>query len=239
MTMCPNCGVELDASAKRCPLCRAEIRAADEPAARAGDGYPDRAMDPEDFGLLSESDKAKVFVEIYTVCSLVACFVVSAVELLMDWRLSWSLYPVAAVAFLYLAVVVPLTFRARPWVILVVLGPAVFLFLFVLDVLSPGASWFAAIGAPIAFVVEAVSVACAWTIARLKRKGVNVIAYALIGVAAVCAGIETTINCNVGQSYLLSWSAVVIVTCLPIATLLFYLHYRITKQASLRKLFHL
>lgn len=243
MAECPNCGVTLADSAKHCPLCRAAIHAAPQ-AAHAGEGagtapYPERALDPEDFEAFSPADKRKIFLEVFSICTLIACLVVLAVDFLTGGGISWSLYPVSSLVLLYVLVCAPFLLYRRPWILLAVLAPACVAFIFVIDLLASGLSWFLPVGLPIALIVEASALSCVVLSAASKQKGVNIISLALIGVSAACVGIETVINLNFAPRFFLFWSSVVATVCLPIAGFLFYLHYRINKRASLKKLFRL
>lgn len=238
MLVCPNCGVELQDSSESCPLCRAALR----PSARGGGSestYPDAARDPEDFEGLPPVAKRKVFIEIFSVCSGIVCFVVLAIELLISRRIWWSAYPVISVCFAWVVVCIPILLRRLPWVVFAIIAPTALAFVFMIALLTSGLSWFFPVGLPVCLLVEGVSAGCVVLSAVSRRKGLNVIAIGLAGLAAVCVGIELVLNLAYARRFFVSWSAVVATAALPIAGLLFYLHYRITKRASLKKLFRL
>lgn len=239
MTICPNCGVELAESMKHCPLCRSAAVDADKLPDEQVAPYPEKAIDPERLDALTDAQRRKVFLEVFSVCSAIACATVLAVEALVDGRISWSLYPVASVAYLFFVIAVPVALGRRRWRATVALAIATPLFVLSLDLLDPSRSWFPSVGGPIALGVEATIIACAASIYRLKRKGVNAIAVVLIGAAAACACIELAVDIAATGAPAPGWSAVVAVACLPIAALLFYVHHRLAGRASLAKLFHL
>jgi hypothetical protein len=238
MLVCPNCGVELQDSSEFCPLCRTALHPI---ARRAGmeSTYPDTAQDLEPFEGLSPEAKRKIFIEIFSVCSGIACFVVLAIELLISKRIWWSIYPVISVCFVWVMVCIPLILREHPWLVFAIIAPTGLAFVFLIDLLASGLSWFFAIGLPIGLLVEGASVGCVTLSVVSRRKGLNIIAIGLAGLAAICVGIEIVLNLNFTGRFFVSWSAVVATAALPIAGLLFYLHYRITKRASLKKLFRL
>jgi Family of unknown function (DUF6320) len=243
MLLCPHCGVELADSSRSCPLCRAALHpAALHQAARSGEApstYPDKAQDPEDFEALSAGEKLKIFIEIYSVCSAIACFVVLAVEILLSKRIWWSAYPVVSVCFAWVLVCVPILLRRHPWIVFAILAPTAALFVLAIDFLTSGVSWFLPVGLPIVLLIEAAALLCIVLSVASKRKGLNIIAIGLLGVAIIGVGIETVLGLNYAQRIMVTWSAVVATVALPIAGLLFYLHYRITNRASLKKLFRL
>jgi len=246
MAVCPNCQVELAEGSRSCPLCKAPVR---EDAGRSGadSPYPERAIDPEGFeglGALSKAQKRKIFIEVYTVCSLIVAFVVAAVDLFADeggfLSFSWSLIPVATLALAWLSVCIPLLLARRPGLILAALAPALLGYVFLIDVLDGGGiGWFPTLGAPIAGLAVAAVVVSAVLGTVTRRKGLNVIAIALVAGAALGSGVELLLGLHFTGKPAFSWSAVVDIAVVPVAGFLFYLHYRITRRASLRKLFHL
>jgi hypothetical protein len=239
MAICPRCGVELGDEAETCPLCRTPL-----PEGQAGSGgasYPEKALDPEDFDGFSPMEKRKVFLEVFSVCSLIAASVVSAVDLISGrpLDLSWSLFPVITIALVWLAVCVPIILLRRPWLIASALAPALLLYAFSIDVLDGGGlSWFPTIGGPIIAVAEGLVIGTTVLSVHTKRKGLNIIAMALAAGAVFVTSIEIILNLNLSGRVSVTWSAVVDTAVVPVAGFLFYLHYRITKRASLRKLFH-
>ncbi|PKL08403.1 MAG: hypothetical protein CVV51_09100 [Spirochaetae bacterium HGW-Spirochaetae-7] len=237
MTICRNCGVGLEDSAKHCPLCRASVSLEPEAEAIRKTAYPEHVLDPEDFLRLSPEQRRRIFIEIYTVCTAMACVVVAAIELVLDKRIAWSLYPIASLCYLYLLVCAPVMLGRRRSALYAVLAPATLLFILALDVLDGPRAWFMPLGAPIVLLLEGVALASIELIARAKRKGVNAIAIALLGVATLCVGLELIIDARAAAAISLGWSVVVAITCVPIAGLLFWLHYRITGQASIAKIF--
>lgn len=241
MPICPNCGVELAESARYCPLCRSAVEPDDalQTGGPARGSYPEKTIDPEQFDRLTDAQKRKVFLELFTVCVALVCITLLAVELLVDRKIQWSLYPIASVLYLYILVAVPVAAEKRYGLTAALIAIATPVFVLVLDLLDPTRSWFLKTGGPIVLIVETTILASAVFIARLRHKGVNAIAIALAAATAGCVGIEAATDLAAGGTVALAWSVVVAVTCLPVAGLLFYLHHRIIRRASLKKLFHL
>jgi hypothetical protein len=238
MALCPNCKVEVGNSVRHCPLCRSAIQPGDEEQTLHQD-YPERVLDPDDHYKLTPGEKRTLFLELYSACSLIAACVVLAVNILIDHRLSWSLYPLASFAFLWLLVGIPLVLARRPWLVIACLGPSSLLFLWALDAIGGAMDWFWAIGLPLALVIEGIALTC-WILASgARRKGINVIAIVLTGAVFACVGLELILNLSLERRFFISWSAIVLISGLPLAGFLFYMHYRIVNRASLRKLFHL
>lgn len=238
MAFCPNCKVEVGSSVRHCPLCRAAVLPDDQPAS-APQVYPEHVLDPEDLEKLTPAEKLRIFLELFTACSLIAVVVVVAINMLLDQRLSWSLYPLASIAYLWLLVGIPAILSGHPWLVFAVLGPSSLLFLFLIDAFDGRLDWFLPLGLAIALMLEGAVVACSVLAGVAKRKGINVIAIILSGAVLVSVGIDVALSLNSGGGLSLSWSAIVLIVGLPLSGFLFFMHYRIVNRASLRKLFHL
>ena len=238
MALCPNCKVEVGDSARHCPLCHALVQPGDSPPTPFHI-YPERIIDPEDQDKLTPRERRTIFLELYTVCSLIAAIVVMAIDLLFDRRLSWSLFPIASFSYLWLLVCIPVILIGHPWRIFAVLGPSSLLFLFLLDTFDGRLEWFLQLGLPLGLLIEGAVVACGTLVNAAKRKGTNVIAIILTGAVLVCVGVDIVLNLALYHVLSVSWSAIVVIAGIPLAGFLFFMHYRIVNRASLRKLFHL
>ncbi|MBN2875326.1 MAG: zinc ribbon domain-containing protein [Spirochaetales bacterium] len=240
MAICVHCGVELGNDEKRCPLCGTSIMADEHGESTPhADLWPAEGTGQDNVVVLTRSERRKIFIEVYSVCSIVAALAVVAMDALLDGKPGWSLYPVSAIVYLYLVVCLPLFFRKRPGVTLVLVAAATLAFVWALDALDASHSWFPTIGAPIVIIAEALVGISLAIVARARRKGVNVVGVALVAASALCVGIEATLDLAFSERITPGWSSIVTVASLPVAVLLFYLHYRVTSQASLAKLFHL
>jgi hypothetical protein len=239
MPICPSCGVELAESAKICPLCRSSLTLPPGSARESDVLSSMNESDIEVFETLSSSAKEKVFLEVFSVCSMIASFVVLAVELIISHRVRWSLYPIVSIAYLCALVCVPVLLKRHRLLALLIIAPASLLYVFSIALVSGGMFWFVPVGMPIVLIVEFAVAVCVMLSACARRKGVNVIAIILIGISIICAGVETVLTLYYSQRFLLSWSAVVATACLSVSVFLFYVHYRFKSRSSLKKLFHL
>jgi len=201
--------------------------------------YPEQIIDPSDQSQLTTREKRTIFLELYTICSLMAAIVVLAIDLMVDRRLTWSLYPIVSFACLWLLVCIPMILTGHTWLILAVLGPSNLLFLFLLDAIDARVEWFLPLGLPLGLLLEIAIVVCGTLSVVARRKGINIIAITLTGAVFVCVGVDIIVNLYLKHVLLISWSAIVVIAGLPLAGFLFFMHYRIVNRASLRKLFHL
>ncbi|MBL8967473.1 MAG: zinc ribbon domain-containing protein [Spirochaetaceae bacterium] len=236
MPYCPECGVELAENALSCPLCGKRI---DEPRGSAHHHPREKFIDPDDAEKLSDRERRKIVWEALSVSAAIAGLAVAAINFLISGALSWSLYPLFSLAFLWAGLSGPLLFYSRPLLAAAFPALALPLFLLGIDLVDGALTWGLTIGVPIALDVE-LSLAVAYLIGRFsKRKGVNLIALALLAAASICLGIEAMVSLQLQGVLRFRWSAIVAVTLVPVAGFLFYIHYRVGKKTSLRKLFRL
>jgi hypothetical protein len=263
MPYCSKCGVEVDDATERCPLCSAPIQRLESErlggerlggerlgGERLGgerlDGagrpafkfYPERVMDP-DAAPMPLIERLKIALEVVSVFLAVALAVVVLIDLLYAKRITWSVYPAAAIAYLWLCLAVPVFLAGRSWLVFAVLGSATLVFVFLLDAYDGSVDWFLTYGLPITLMSVSTIFAVSALSSVSKRKGLNVAAYIFLGAVAICAGIDLVVNLNASGRFTLSWSMLVALILVPGSALLLYFHFRVTKKKDLRKVFHI
>ncbi len=240
MPICPNCGVELSETARMCPLCRELLPESGEGGPGPGTAGPNgTAGSGAVFETLPPSYQRKIFLEVFSVCSLIGCLVVLAVEVIISRRVWWSLYPITSIAYIDSLVCIPVVLKKIPALVGLILSLATLVFIFLIALVSNGLFWFWPVAMPIVLIVEVSVFVCVLLSVTSKRKGINVIAIVLLGISAICIGIETVLNLYIGRHFLITWSAVVATAAVAIAVFLFYMHYRFNNRSSLKKLFHI
>ncbi len=150
MSYCVHCGVELDATAQKCPLCGVPV--SDPLSPRDGTAptpYPTRFTPVEppnksELALLLSAMLASVAV----VCALLNLF-------LAPGRL-WSLYVIGGAITLWLWLVLPLLLPKIPLVLRVIVdGAAVAVYLYLICLDLDGLSWYLPLALPIVLTVTA------------------------------------------------------------------------------------
>ena len=252
---CPRCAVRLADDAPFCPLCGTSsvpelpLDIPTHPAAYPPSqaiGIPGASGRPAagreaGYGMddLTASERGRIAVELLSVALGIALAVTILADLFSAHRLTWSLYSSVGICMAWLLSAIPILFHRHPWVVFSILAPSLVILVFLLDIFDGRLDWFLRFGAPIVLLLEACSAACGALIVAMKRKGLNIIAVLLAGVSVFCFGIETVVDLNAEGFLSPSWSVVVAFAMVPMAGILFYLHYRIVHRASLRKLFRL
>ena len=209
MSYCVNCGVELDASAKKCPLCATpvlnpnETGRADEEAAP----FPVRKEQVEpvrrkDFGIL---------VSITVLAATAVCGILNA----LVFRGSlWSLAVLGGCVVFWVFLEPVLFFTGQPlWVSVLCDAAAVVFLLYMITFLSEDSGWFLELGVPLAVLTTGVAEIFVLCLCRLPRSFLTVSLYLFTAVGLFCPGIEILVDRYLDSRIALSWSAVVLTVC--------------------------
>jgi len=233
MSYCVNCGVELDASAKKCPLC-------DTPVYNPKAPEPEKQPSPfpkekgqvevvkrKDLGVLLTvivlaKAGARGGVKAFTERTAVTCGLLNA----FVFRSSlWSLAVIGVVLVLWVIMIPVVIYTRQPIYLSILLdGVAVIVYLYLLTYLTGHNSWFYGLGLPIVLLVTAVVEAVTFCIRKLPMSFLTGALYLISGIAVLCVGLELLIDRFLKQEIVLGWSAIVLTICvivdITIATLL-------------------
>jgi len=247
MPYCPDCGVEIG-NAPACPLCGARnprstaAAEPDCPDTNEGD-HPSRRQgflgEVTEAESLTVFEKRKIAWEVLSVAFSIAIVALSLINILVAGKLSWSLYPVSAFFFVWVVATAFLVMgeTSRLRYVLAILDMPIFLL--ALGLFTGDMSWAWRLAVPIAIFAEIVIAGVALSVRNAKRKGLNILAFILVGAALICLGVETFIDLFAFGKISLGWSAITAIALIPIAGFLIYLHYRVAKTTNLHRLFKL
>lgn len=162
MSYCVNCGVELDASATKCPLCDTPV-------------YNPKAPEPEKQPSPFPREKGQVEVvkrkdlgvllTVIVLATAVTCGLLNA----FVFRSSlWSLAVIGVVLVLWVIMIPVVIYTRQPIYLSILLdGVAVIVYLYLLTYLTGHNSWFYGLGLPIVLLVTAVVEAVMFCIRKL------------------------------------------------------------------------
>jgi hypothetical protein len=229
MKICDNCGVELDDNMDVCPLCNDndEVK-----ITRKTVIYPSDALD------LARRDSRKYAWELSGVVTLAGIIISIMVNLVFEKRLSWSLYSVTALLYVWSAITifffeVKHPFTLLPGLLLTTLG-----MLILIDMFDKPIRWFVPIALPIT-VTFFVLIAVVMSIIKIaKYKGFNILAVILIAFCLWCLTSELFIDLAAFKSINIRWSAIVTAAFLPVSMVLLFMHYRLKRGRRLDSFFH-
>ncbi len=242
MTFCPECGVEIGDSPV-CPLCgaknpRRKIQQA-ECADKPEQDVPYFLADAKTKESFTPQEKKTIVWEVLSVAFLVATVALFSIDLLLSRSLTWSLIPIASFIFIWMLSSAILMLDKHRLIRLAILFADAPLFLLALSLITGNAAWALQLAIPLALFLETALAFLYIMIARARRKGLNIIAYALIAIAVICLGIEIFVDLYIHRIIWLGWSAILAIALFPIAAFLMYLHYRVATSTNLHRLFRL
>ena len=209
MSYCVNCGVELDASARECPLCNTPVINPRELEKMAMAQRPF----PTEKGQV-ETVKRKdlgILVSMVVLATAVTCGILNA---LTFQESLWSLAVIGACIILWVIMIPAVIYTKQPvYVSLLYDGGAVALYLFMLSYLTGTRDWLWGLGMPITVLVTVLAEAFTVCVRKLPRSFLTVSLYIFTAVGLLCMGLEILIDRFVGGNIALSWSAVVLTVC--------------------------
>ena len=209
MSYCVNCGVELDDSAKNCPLCGTPVinPAELEKIREAQSPFPTKkgqveAVKRKDLGIL------------LTVMMLATAAICAALNRLVFKDSLWSLVVLGSCVMLWV-IMVPFVINTKQSVYLSLLydGASVVFLLYMIKLLVENDSWFAGLGLPLTVLVTAVIELFVFCVDRLPKSFLTVTLYLFTGIGILCLGIEILIDMYAVGGIALGWSAVVLTVC--------------------------
>ena len=246
MKYCPQCLVRLGEQAEKCPLCGAvavaelpEVRERQQGLGALGTREPfaPEVHDAEAEEKLKPEELRKIVVELFSVSLGIILVMTVIIDFLLNWGLSWSRYTSIVIVFTWLSSAMPLILWKHPWLVFSVLASA--LFLAVILWFLPDTALLTNVALPIAVLFEGIVAASGVLVTSQRVKGLNAVGIILTSIAIACLGVELCLSRYLSGHFYCSWSIVVAISAIPVAGFFFYLHYRIIKQASLKKLFRL
>jgi len=228
--ICPNCGVILDEGLEICPLCKS---VPDEPGDERAEIYP------SDILHLSEK-KARIHTwELSAILALSASLICLIVDMVIGKGLNWSLYSVTSVVGLWLLITSFTFLLKRPVLLSITLSITTLGMLAIYDIIQPPAEWFVGIGLPVSLSFWILFAFFIFILRSLKSKGFNVLAIVFIELSALCIILDIFIDLALTGNITIDWSAITAATLVPVAGVLFFMHYRMKRGKDLGSFFHI
>lgn len=208
MSYCVNCGVELEASLKECPLCHT-------PVINPGELNKEMPQSPY------PTDKGQVERVVRKDLGILLAVVLTAtgvtsllLNLLVFSSSLWSLLVIGSCLCLFVFTF-PAIFNIKLPVYVVLLsdGVSVMIYLFLITFVTASNDWFRQLGLPIAVLVIALAEIFALLAKFFPFTILSGALYLCVGIPAFCVVLELLISHMLGQPYRISWSAIVLTVC--------------------------
>ena len=227
--ICPNCGVILDEGLDICPLCKS---GPEEKLDEKSELYP------SDILHLSEK-KSRIHVwELSAILAFSANLICIIVDIVIVKGLEWSLYAVTSITGLWLSITSFAFLLKRPLLMGLVLSIVTLVMLIIFDLLSPPINWFVGIGLPVSLSFWILFALLLFIRGKLKFRGFNILGILFIELSIFCISVDIFTDLTMKDKIFIDWSAIAAATMVPIAGILFFIHYRMKRGKDLGSFFH-
>ncbi|OHD72511.1 MAG: hypothetical protein A2177_10960 [Spirochaetes bacterium RBG_13_68_11] len=178
--------------------------------------------------------------EVISLLTLTAAAILIAIDLASGFDVTWSLYPLSAIAFLWIGATSAIALAKRPLALVAALAAALVAFLLVLEVITRGRSWFLPLALPLVLLAIVAS-AGAWVVVnRLRLSLLPALAVVVLSCGLAAIGTEYILNRYLRPGTVVSWSLVVLACAISLFLALLLIHKRLKERHSdIRRFFHL
>lgn len=239
MKICPRCEIEFETSLSVCPLCNHSEFDTEE-----NNVTGNRVHGPGDKTLygyknLSSTQRRKLFWEVTLIILLSVILVTLVIDVLFNNQLTWSKYTITICLVLFANSTLLTFLRNRLLVLLTGSFLSTSLLLILLDVYNNKMGWATQLGIPILFSLFTLVYFYSLLYRSSRQHGFNMLGslFLFAGIMALCT--EGIINYYLFQVLFFKWSPIVLVCLIPLASVLFFIHYRLKKGTELNRFFHI
>ena len=234
MSYCVNCGVELDPTARACPLCQTPVQNPRQPV--------DTELPPpfpthrEEVQPVSKKELALLLTIL--MASVSVCCGVLNLFILHSGR-PWSLYVVGAAVMLWIWLVPPLLIRGMPlWLRLFLDVCAVGVYVYLISIDLHGLDWFLGLAAPIILTGGAIVVGLGLILSR-GRSIITSVTLIIGSVGLFLVFVELFVDRWLYHAYDPGWSLVVAAVCVALVVPLVIIRRRPALRDEVRRRFHM
>lgn len=235
MIICKNCGVELDSGMQYCPLCQMHIEGENADVMVTSSRIEERATITN---RNMTQPQRKATWEIVSIIILLVVMFTSLLNFILNRKISWAEIPMAAclVIFSYVSVFAFLHKKRVIQIFYVFVMSSILIF--ILDLITGGVNWSIYLGIPLLFFLNFILALTQIVFKNIKKRGINLIAFAFLAASLLCLGTEVVIDFYINGIIKLVWSLIVVGCVGPIVTVLLFMHFRLKKGNDLNRIFH-
>lgn len=235
MSYCVNCGVELDATARACPLCHTEVVNPRNPVdAELPPPFPTRREEVQ-----PANRKELILLLTAMLASVAVCSGVLNIFFLHSQR-PWSLYVVGAAVMLWIWLVPPLFVRAMPlWLRLFLDAAAVGVYVYLMSIDLHGQKWFFGLALPIILTLAAIMMALGVFLGGKSRSILTKVTVVIGAIGLFICGVEFFVDRWLFGMWEPGWSIVVLTVCVALMIPLIVVRRRPVLREEARRRFHI
>lgn len=208
MSYCVNCGVELDASHKSCPLCNTPVINPSQPI--QPETIPPFPREKGQVELVKRKDAA-ILVSVVLLSTAITC---GLLNVFIYKANLWSLAIIGACIVLWVFMIPLIIYtKLSPYASLVLDGVVVCASLYMLTWLTNKNNWFFAIALPVTLLVTLLAEIMTFLLRKFRFSFLVTATVSFLEIAVLCVGIELTLNRYLHHRFYLSWSGIVLTIC--------------------------
>ena len=232
MSYCVNCGVELEASLKKCPLCSTPVINPNELEKKTDSPFP------KEKGQV-EKVKRKDFAILLSVVLTAIGMTCGILNLLVFQASAWSLLTIGACIIIWVFFIPAVIYtEISPYCALFLDGLSVGIYLYLLTLVTGNDAWFWQLALPITLLVIGVMEAFVLCIRKLPVTFLTTALYLISAIGILCLGLELLIDWFLDERIRLVWSAVVVTVCVILDITLITLLSRKRLRDAVRRRLH-
>ncbi len=231
MSYCVHCGVELEPSLKKCPLCNTPVIDPNNiPYYETSSPYPDRKGKVEP----ARRKDAAIFVSVLLLTISITCGLLNQ---LVFSRNLWSLLVIGFCLVVWV-ICIPFIFyrKLSPYLAVLLDGMAISFYLYLISRLTGSADWLYYLGLPITALFTFLFELFMLFTLKVNRSFFSVTLYIFSLISLSCIGIELLCRNFLEDPMRLTWSAIVLTVCVVfiIAIVTILLLPRVREEARRR-----
>lgn len=240
MNLCNNCGVELDNDMISCPLCGLEIgKKPDLPEMIDLEEPTVKDKILREIKTLTIDQKRKLFWEISGIILGSGIIVTLLINLIVNNTIDWAKYILVASLTAFVNITAFTLWRRRSFLLLIGSLVSLLLMLVIFDLMSFQSVWGKKLGVPILISFYMLLLMVLLVIRLSNQLGFNILAVIFIAFGLFLICIEFFISLYFHETLVLSWSIIAAVSMIPVAAILFFVHFKLRKGIELKRFFHI
>ncbi len=231
MTICKQCGVELEDEMSLCPLCETPVN---DSTSKDVILQISKKEIPE----VRKKDVLQLILWQITAVLLLSGIVATVIiNLSIQGSITWSIYPISIclIVFSYASLIVLLRTRVFFQVLAAWVVSALVL---VVVHWSIEADWPLLIALPILSAITLIGLLMIFLLTRLKAKGLNILAVFFVCIAGLCLIIDGILSFYFNKVVELQWSVIVAACLIPVTAAILFMYFRTKNNTDFQKIFH-
>ena len=233
MSYCVNCGVKLDDSLNKCPLCNTPVINPNE-LKKMETASPFATQKGE-----TEKVKSKDVIVLTTVFLATTAVCCMLLNYLVFSKTLWSIPIIGLCAFIWIISIPPIAFPKMPvYISMLIDGLAMAGYLYMLSFMTSNKAWLTRLALPITALATVLILTFTLLVKKISSSILSVALYFYVLIPILCIGIELLIWHYYDKPLHITWSAIVLVPCLIVDIVLITVLSRKRLREAVRRRLH-